>query len=77
MTPWRVWFSAVGASQEPRRPWAVMAPSGALYLAANVGAKVAQTTFSDEAYRELPGGPRGVLECDDVVMVDAVPWGQS
>ncbi|HVJ13839.1 MAG TPA: hypothetical protein VM686_00300 [Polyangiaceae bacterium] len=74
MTPWRVWFSAVGASQEPRRPWAVKHPDGRLFLAAEFVAVAARSSFVDTAFQELPGGPRGILECDDVVLVEPIPW---
>lgn len=71
MTAWRVWFSAVGASQDPQRPWAVQAPDGSRYLAAAVVAEVARTVFATEGIA-VPDGPRGLIECDGVVMVDAV-----
>lgn len=78
MKPYRVWFSAVGASQEPRRPWAVLTPGGELYLAAGVERIInGRTLFNDAAYMELPGGPRGIVEADGVSMLDATRWVQS
>jgi hypothetical protein len=76
MKPWRVWFSAVGASQEPRRPWAVQSPTGELYLAATV-ALVGKSAYRDTAFLELPGGPKGVMECSSVAMIDATRWVQG
>jgi len=77
MTPWRVWFSRAGASQALQRPWAVRDPEGQTYLAVDVVMVAARTAFLDAGFRELREGPRGILECDDVVMVSPMRWEES
>jgi hypothetical protein len=74
---YRVWFSNVGASQTPSRPWAVQKPDGSCFLAADVTAVTARTVYRDSGFTELPYGPRGYLECSGVVMTDAVPLVQA
>ena len=72
MTTWRVWYSKVGADQSPPRPWAVRTPTGAFYLAGGVVTVAARSSFVSAGFSGLPEGPRAILECDDVVMVDPV-----
>jgi hypothetical protein len=68
----RVWFSALGASQQPPRPWFVDFDDGSepmLVQRVDVHGRI-ETDFRDEAYRELPGGPRGILIVHGEIVIE-------
>jgi hypothetical protein len=74
LTAYRVWFSRVGSSQVPPRPWHVRLPDGRIFRAADFVAVAARSAFVESGFAELPEGPKGIIECDDVVMVEPIPW---
>jgi hypothetical protein len=72
MTAYRVWYSKVGADQNPPRPWSVKLPDGRCFLEADIVAVAARSAYLETGF-ELPDGPKGILECDDVVMLEPIP----
>lgn len=73
--PVTVWYDPTDSA----RPWLVKR-GDAVTRAAEIevldaaGDRVAMTATKDEGFHDLqPGGPRGVLVCDDVLALDEVP----
>lgn len=53
-----VWFST---RHEPERPWLIMREDGRVTAAADVALTDVQTAYRADAFRALPGGPKGVI----------------
>ena len=54
----RVWYDKA----DSERPWRIRYADGSLTRAEHVTFEYAETLFKDDAFMELPGGPRGILE---------------
>ena len=55
----RVWYDK---ADDSGHPWRIRYADGALTRAEQVTFEYAETLFREEAFLELPGGPRGILE---------------
>lgn len=65
----RVWYDKA----DSERPWRIRYADGSDARAESVRFEYAETLFKDDAYLELPGGPRGILEGELSQTVGEVP----
>lgn len=64
-----VWYDKT----DSERPWRIQYSDGTNTRAEKVTFEYAETLFRDEAFMELPGGPRGILEGELARTVGEVP----
>lgn len=65
----RVWYDKA----DSERPWRIRYADGSDARAESVRFEYAETLFKADAYLELPGGPRGILEGELSQTVGEVP----
>ena len=65
----RVWYD----NSDSERPWRIQYHGGSNARAEKVTFEFAETLFRTEAFLELPGGPRGILEGELSRTVGEVP----
>ncbi len=65
----RVWYDKTDSD----RPWRIRYHDGTNARAEKVTFEYAETLFQDNAFMDLPGGPRGILEGELARTVGEVP----
>ncbi len=63
----RVWFAKDGGDE---RPWLVAYENGNVLRAGYVELRNALTVYKADGFTELPGGPKAIIEGDELLVLN-------